>query len=119
MPESLPNASDQQQVEEGQRDEKSDAEQRQEDLCVVLESRPGRRVLWRYLTLAGVFRSSYTGDAEGTIFNEGKRLIGNSIMGDITSAKPDALMQMMVEARNEAEEMERRKAARAEQGESD
>jgi hypothetical protein len=110
----LANAADPAQVADSQADEKSEAEQLQDDLRAVLEMRQGRRVLWRYLSIAGIYRSSFSEKAETTAFNEGRRVIGLTIMGDITSAKPDALIAMMLEAQAEKEERARAAARRAE-----
>lgn len=106
------NAADLAQIAEGQREEKTAHEQQIEDLQAVLELRAGRRVLWRYLSHAGVFQSSYVGNAEGTIFNEGKRVMGTTIMADITAAKPEAFIQMMLEAKAEDEIAQRSAEAR-------
>lgn len=66
------------------------------DLCKVLSIPEGRRLIWRFMGAAGVFRSSFTGD-ERTNFNEGRREIGLLILGDVMAAKPDAFTQMQRE----------------------
>lgn len=110
----LMNAADPAQIEDSQREEKSESEQLQEDLRSVVDTRAGRRVLWRYMSIAGIYRSSFADKSETTAFNEGRRIIGLTIMGDITNAKPDVLIQMMLEAKAEAEERARAAARRAE-----
>lgn len=70
------------------------------DLRKVLNLPEGRRVLWRLLSEAGVFRSSFTGDSE-TFFNEGKRSIGLTFMGDILAAQPESFTVMQREAGND------------------
>lgn len=107
------NSADPAQVTESLREDKSERERINDDLRFVLESRHGRRLLWRYLSVAGVFRSSFSVDPYATAFNEGKRVIGNTLMSDITDARADALIQMMTEARAEAEERQRAAESRA------
>lgn len=47
-----------------------------EDLAWLMASKRGRRVVWRLLKNAGVYRLSFTGDALSTAFNEGQRNVG-------------------------------------------
>ena len=71
------------------------------DLRTVLASAEGRRVIWRLMSHAGVFRGSFTGNSE-TFFNEGKRDIGLLILKDSMEAKPDSFAQMQREHASEA-----------------
>lgn len=51
------------------------------DLAWLMSSKRGRRVVWRLLTNAGVYRLSYTqGDALQTAFNEGQRNGGQRLL---------------------------------------
>jgi len=65
------------------------------DLEWVMSDSRGRRVLWRLLEQAGVFRLSYTGEAQSTAFNEGQRNIGLRLLAECLEAAPEkyALMQ--------------------------
>jgi len=70
------------------------------DLRKVLASPEGRRFVWRLMSEAGVFRSSFTGNSE-TFFREGKRNIGLIILGDVMVAQPDSFTVMQREAVND------------------
>ena len=59
----------------------------------------GRRIVWGILDLAGVFRSSYTGDAE-TFFREGQRNIGLILLAQINEHCPAQYAQMVDEQSN-------------------
>jgi len=51
------------------------------DLVWLMGSKRGRRVVWRLLKNAGVYRLSYVqGDALGTAFNEGNRNQGQRLL---------------------------------------
>jgi hypothetical protein len=71
----------------------------QSDLAKVLTMREGRRLVWRILSMAGVFALSYSGEAQWeTNFNEGKRSIGNLLLKDI---QPEVELAMKREAAND------------------
>lgn len=71
-------------------------ERETEDLKVLLKMPEGRRLFWRYMGDAGVFRSSYTGD-QGTNFNEGQRNIGLKMFNDVLNTDIRAFAQMQQE----------------------
>lgn len=74
------------------------AEQESEDWKWLLADKRGRRVAFRLLDRAGVFRSSFTGNSE-TFFREGQRNIGLMIMAQIHDAAPDKYTLMLKEAK--------------------
>jgi hypothetical protein len=76
------------------------AQRQESDLRKVLNLPEGRRVLWRLLSEAGVFRSSFTGDNQ-TFFNEGKRSLGLLFMAEILAAQSESLTVMQREAAND------------------
>jgi hypothetical protein len=76
------------------------AERQHSDLRKVLGGPEGRRFVWRLMSEAGVFRSSFTGNSE-TFFREGKRNIGLMILGDVMVAQPDSFTVMQREAVND------------------
>lgn len=82
------------------------------DVRYLLDSKQGRRFLWRYLEQCGIFRTSFTGNSQ-TFFNEGKRNIGLMLMSDITEANPERYLDMMREAkeRDDARSSERAKVS--------
>lgn len=58
----------------------------------------GRRFMWRMLEMAGVYRSSFTGNST-TFFNEGQRNIGLMLVAEIHDTTPDAYALMLKENR--------------------
>ena len=45
----------------------------------------GRRIVWRILSLTGMFRSSFTGNSQ-TFFNEGERNVGLKLQASVAKA---------------------------------
>jgi|SRR5665213_3406672 len=71
----------------------------QSDLAKVLSLREGRRLVWKILSMSGVFALSYAGEAQWeTNFNEGKRSVGNLLLKDIS---PETELAMKREAAND------------------
>ena len=73
-------------------------ETKQEFQRQVLETRAGRAFVWELLTLCGIYRSSYTGNETGTVYQEGRRSIGLEMLGEINAIRPHIHVQMMDEA---------------------
>lgn len=96
------NGADDRQVQDGGRREKSIRERELEDVRAILASPQGRRFMWRYLAICGVFRSSWTPSAE-IHFNEGRRDIGLHLLADVNDADPEAYVRMMQEAKRDQE----------------
>ena len=71
-----------------------------EDLKKLLSMPEGRRYIWRLMSSAGVFRTSFTGNST-TFFNEGKREIGLMVISEVMAASPSAFTQMQNEFSNE------------------
>ena len=72
------------------------------DVRHVLSSVQGRRFVWRILDMAGVYRSSFTGNST-TFFNEGARNIGLRVLSDVMDAKPEAFLIMQQEDKKRRE----------------
>lgn len=96
------NIADEAQVKDGAKKGKYRRDRELDDVKKILETDHGRRFMWRYLGLAGVFQTSFTGNST-TFFNEGKRDIGLKMLADVTEAKPDAYIQMANEAKKSEE----------------
>lgn len=94
------NAANKKQVQSAADKEKRGRKQELEDLHWLLSDPRGRRLLWRYLSLCGVFQLSFTGNSS-TFFNEGRRDIGLHILADVTEARPEAYLEMVNEANKE------------------
>jgi len=73
---------------------------RRTDLRKILSWPEGRRFIWRYLEICGVFTLSFTGNSQ-TFFNEGQRNIGLKLLAEIMDVAPDALLQMMKDSKGE------------------
>lgn len=68
-----------------------------EDFKWLLAHKQGRRIAWRLLSKAGVFRTSMTGNSQ-TFFNEGRRDMGLWVLAEINEVSPDSYVQMLKEA---------------------
>jgi hypothetical protein len=78
------NAADPRQIRKAGQKERLAKQGELNDLRTVLETRPGRRFVWRQLQRAGVFRTSYEqGVPDRTAFNEGRRSNGLQLLADI------------------------------------
>jgi len=93
------NAADEKQVKGAGQKEKINRISELNDICFILDKLEGRRFLWRLLGVSGVYNISFTGENNLTNFNEGKRCVGNQLLGDIMEANPDAYLQMINENR--------------------
>lgn len=71
-----------------------------DDIKWLMGSRRGRRIIWRQLERAGVFRLTFNTNAMTMAFAEGNRNEGLHILGVIHSACPE-LYHIMVEEANE------------------
>ncbi len=79
------------------------AKQASDDFQWLMGDKRGRRLMWEWLGLAGVFRSSFEPSSR-IYFNEGMRNFGCLLLAKINEHSPDAYVQMMREAR-EAKEL--------------
>lgn len=66
------------------------------DFLEIMGTAAGRRFVWRLLSQAGVFHSSFTGNSE-TFFREGKRAIGLWVMSEIDALCPESYALMVRE----------------------
>jgi hypothetical protein len=86
-------------------------EQERNDLCKVMSSKEGRRFIWRQLSEAGVFRSSFNVDAGVMAFNEGTRSAGLKLLGEIMDACPQRYLEAQREYIEAKERDEQRRNA--------
>ena len=99
MPKSLvKNVGDPEQVKAGAEKEKLGRERDLADFMHVMESAQGRRVVYRYLGICGLYRTSFTGN-NTTFFNEGRRDIGLQLMADVQDSSPELYLKMLHEAK--------------------
>lgn len=69
------------------------------DFAWLMSDKRGRRIVWRILEQAGVYRTSFTGNSS-TFFNEGKRSMGLFVLSEVHEIAPDALPQMLKEQKS-------------------
>lgn len=93
-------------------EERRQREREISDLCKVMGSKEGRRFMWRLLSDAGVYRSSFDSDVAMMAFNEGNRNIGLKLLNDTMTACPQHYARMLDEQREEKERHEQRNADR-------
>lgn len=68
-----------------------------EDVRWLMAHAQGRRLVWRYLSDCGVFRSTHVFDDPGgrnSALNEGRRQIGLRILDDVMTHAPEAYQKM-------------------------
>lgn len=70
-----------------------------DDFLWLMSSKRGRRVVWRMLQKAGVYRVSFTPDALQTAFNEGGRNVGLQLTAQIFELCPERFAEMAAEAK--------------------
>jgi hypothetical protein len=76
-----------------------DAQAERDELLWVMSDAKGRRFMWRRLADAGIYRTTFTGDALTSAFKEGERNAGIRLMTLILQHCPERLSQMQKEAR--------------------
>ena len=59
-----------------------------DDLKKILGTPEGLRFLWRLLEIAGIYRTTFTGNSN-SFFNEGRRSVGLEIKADLMDVDPD------------------------------
>lgn len=74
-----------------------------DDVKKVMATESGRRFVWGLLDQAGVFRISFTGEVNSTIFNEGNRNSGLSLFNDVLKFCPELYLKMAAEAEKDRE----------------
>ena len=73
------------------------------DLLHVLDERPGRRFVWRFLSECGIYKSSFHPSGSTVYFLEGRRDVGLKLLADVMEVNPEAYLQMAKEARADEE----------------
>jgi len=72
-----------------------------QDTKWLMSSRRGRRIIWRLLSEAGVYRSSFNTNAMQMAFAEGNRNYGNKLLAAINALCPEQYHVMQREAVND------------------
>jgi hypothetical protein len=77
-----------------------DQESEESDLKWLMGSRRGRRIVWRLLAQAGVFRSSFSQNSMQMAFNEGNRNFGQHTLALVHTHCPELYPVMVKEQTN-------------------
>jgi hypothetical protein len=89
-----------QHAQEGEADRLAAQARRQqelEDIKWLMSHKAGRKIAWRLLDKAGVFRTSFSPNGSQTFFNEGQRNIGLFVLGEVMEACPERFAEMQKE----------------------
>lgn len=70
--------------------------QKAQDVKAIAATPSGRRFFWRYLGITKVYETSFTGNSE-TFFNEGKRVVGLNMIGELMQHAPEEYFKMIKE----------------------
>lgn len=95
------NLSDEKQVARAEEKEERRKETFKEDLKSILKTPQGRRVMWNYISLCGLFRSTFSENSGLMYFAAGQKNIGAKIIDDIVKTDPETFMLMMKEQEKE------------------
>lgn len=68
-----------------------------DDIQWLMSYTAGRRIMWRLLETAGVYRLSFTGDHATTSFKEGARNIGLGLLAKLHMYCPNLYNKMVME----------------------
>lgn len=81
--------------------EELDRETENGDIKWLMSNKRGRRIIWRLLERAGVFRSSFNTNAMSMAFSEGLRNEGLRLIAQIHQLCPELYPTMVKEANND------------------
>ena len=85
-----------------QADAKRRAREEVEDMRWLLSGQRGRRIVYRQLEAAGVFRLSFNTNAMAMSFAEGQRNTGLQLLAQVMAVRPDAYALMVKENTDDA-----------------
>lgn len=91
------NIADENQVLKGKQLEKFKLKQEKTDMKAILETEFGRRFIWKWLSLSGVYQQSAENSGSWTYFNEGRRAIGLKLLDEVVTVSPEAYLLMIKE----------------------
>lgn len=72
-------------------------DQEDKDLALIMETDYGRRLLYRILGLAGIYRDSFNQDSKVMAANCGARNIGLQILAEMQRVDPESYVTMLKE----------------------
>jgi hypothetical protein len=94
-------ASDAEKVKESEQKDRGSYYTAKDDLKKLLVEKWGRRIVWRILDRAGVYQSSFTGNAATTAHREGQRNLGLWFLKEIEEVDIDSYLLSIKENRTE------------------
>lgn len=72
--------------------------QLEKDIREVMAAPAGRRFVWMLINnMAGVFGGTFTGEALGGAFGEGRRAVGIALMQEVQRVSPASYVEMVRE----------------------
>lgn len=80
---------------------RQDRDLEEDDIRWLLSSRKGRRIVWRLLDQAGVFRSTFNTNSMQMAFAEGNRNLGLRLLAIVQSVAPELFPTMTKENTHE------------------
>jgi hypothetical protein len=89
-----------QEQEDQQRKAQQRSEQEVEDFKWLMDKKQGRRVVWRLLEKAGVFRTSFSTNALQMALGEGNRSYGLFWLNEVMTHCPEKFLIMINESKN-------------------
>jgi hypothetical protein len=97
------NASNEQEVKNATLSDKNKRDTELDDLRQLLNTKWGRRLVWRILEQTGQHRTSFTGNST-TFFNEGQRNVGLWLVDEVLLADTKGYVRMISENNNKGDQ---------------
>lgn len=85
------------------KEERRQREKSQSDLRHVMNSKEGRRFIWRLLGETGIYRQSFSSDPLLMARNEGERNIGLKLLAELMEACPKRYLDAQNESMKDEE----------------
>lgn len=85
------------------REDEFERAQEEADLKWLIGNPPGRRIMRRFLSKAGVWRTSFQADAALTAFREGERNMGLWFLDQVARYAPERMAELLNEAHDDDE----------------
>ena len=67
------------------------------DLKWLMGNVQGRRIVWRLLDRAGIYRSSFNHSGSVMAMNEGRRDMGLFLLAEVSDASPNGFLKLIAE----------------------
>ena len=97
-------------AEQSAAEERRQRELRQNDLRWAMSTKQGRRFIYRQLSEAGIWLSSFDADTAVMAFREGRRNGGLQLLSEIMEACPERYTDMLTEQQEAKERNDNRNA---------